>query len=580
MPSDAPHQPDERFHRRTQIAASGLVLFVALLICLIPKPENDLFFELRIGSDILHSHRLPHVDTYSWVNRGTRWDVPEWLAFVLFALAFRVGGFFGTWLLMVLLTLTTAWVVWVWLRRQMELPWAFLLTCLMLLALKDCLQERPYAFTYLLLAVSLMIVTCARDGRLRLLFWLLPLCILWTNLHQGVLVLIGLLLMYTLGDALTAAWLRFQGRLAEPPDLLADPVTWQNAEQGTWRLHVGRAWTMLGTALFCAIAGMVSPYGWRVYWNVFITLRNHTLMANVTEWNSAFTLPFTQWQPFLAIAVIVFGCLAFKGPLAPNNGGTGKDRPVPSGSPRIGGGGGRLAEIIAIAALLGEALLHARNIPLFAIGGLVIAAPHFTSAMKQVRQHLGLAPKPVRPGLLAAIFALLCVAALALVSFVDLRKAVGPRGYSPAGIGEAVAQEPSYPSKACAFMEAEKFPMHLRLLNDFEIGGYLMWRLPSEPVFIDGRLDVYVGRTFDDMLLLTHAGTSPARTALLQRYDFDCVLTTNRREADLFAANSLWQKVYSDPNGASSQHCRIFLRRRPEFAALITRCLRDRPISQ
>ena len=529
-------------------------MLVVVLLCLIPKPENDLFFELRTGSDILRFHRLPHVDTYSWVNRGTRWDVPEWLAFVLYALAFRMGGFFGTWLLLVLLTLLTAWTVWAWLRRHMEPAWAFLLTCLMLLALKDCLQERPYAFTYLLLPVSLILLTRARDGQSHRLIWLAPLVVLWANLHQGVLVLLGLLLVYALGDALTALRLCIQEAHAEPPDLLADPATWRSSQQGRWRLPARLAGRMLGTTALCAGAVMVSPYGWRVYWNVLITLRNHSLMASVTEWNSAFTLPLVQWQPFLAMAAVVFGSLALSRRRS-------------------------LAALLAVAALFGEALLHARNMPLFAVGGVVIAAPHFSAALQEVRQHLGLSPHPGRQGPLIAAFALLGVAALASVSFVELQKAIGPRGYSPAGIGEAVAQTPDYPEAACAFMETEGFPAHLRLLNDFETGGYLLWRLPAEPVFIDGRLDVYVGRTFDDMLLLTHAGASPARTALLRRYDFDCVLTTSRREANLFGADPQWRQVYSDPKAMSGPHSRIFLRRRPQFAALIGRCLRDRPPS-
>ena len=47
-----------------------LMTLIALLICLIPKPENDLFFELRIGTDILRTHHLPHYDFYSWTERG------------------------------------------------------------------------------------------------------------------------------------------------------------------------------------------------------------------------------------------------------------------------------------------------------------------------------------------------------------------------------------------------------------------------------------------------------------------------------------------------------------------------------
>ena len=517
------------------IAGTLLLAVIAVLICLIPKPENDLFFELRIGTDILHFHRLPHFDTYSWVNRGTRWDVPEWLAFVLYALAFRGGGFFGTWLLMALLTVAVAWAVWFWLTRSAGLAWAFLMTTLMLLAMKDCIQERPYAFTYLLLAVSLMILIRACAGRLRLLFWLLPLCAIWTNLHQGVLALILLLLVYSLGDAIAAGWLWRQG-----------------VEIERWQPLRARGWRILGTAAACACAGMISPYGWRVYWNVFITLRNHNLMANVTEWNPVTVLPVSQLQPFLAVVLLAFGTLALS-----------RNR--------------TLADFLAVTALLGQALLHVRDIPLFAIGSIIIVAPHFAASMQQIRRALGLSPTPAARPVLLTVFALLFVAAIALVSYVSLRRAIGPRGYSLEGIGEAVARLPGYPENACAFLQAEGFPPNLRLLNDFETGGFLMWRLPSEPVFIDGRLDVYVGQTFDAMLILARDPGSPVWQALVQQYDFDCIMTTSRREANAFAADPRWQLVYADPNG-SRQHCRILLRRRPEFAGLIARCLHDQPL--
>ena len=541
------------FGRVSLITGTLLIAVIAVLLCLIPKPENDLFFELRIGSDILRSGHLPHFDTYSWTNRGRRWDVPEWGAFALYALAFRAGGFFGTWLLMALLTVATAWTVWFWLARRLGLAPAFALTTLMLLAMSGCLQERPYAFTYLLLAVTLIILTQARQGRLRRLLWLPPLCLVWTNLHQGVTALVCLLLALALGDAVSAVWLRVRAARESPDLLAATTEEWKARDRAAADLRrsfVCRAWALLGTALACLGAGMVSPYGARVYWNVFITLRNHNLMANVTEWNSVATLPFVQLQPFLSVAVVAFGALALSRRRS-------------------------LADGFVLAALLGEALLHARGIPLFAIGSMVLVGTHWASAVQQMRRSLGLSPQPDSYRPLLALFALLFTVTIALVCVTSLQKAIGPRGYRPQGIGEAVAQEPSYPANACAFMDAEGFPSHLRLLNDFETGGYLMWRLPREPVFVDGRLDVYVGRTFDDMLILARDPGSPAWAALVRQYDFDCVLTTSRAQANAFAADPRWQIVYADPDGAAQQG-RILLRRRPEFGSLIIRCLRDR----
>ena len=515
-------------NRPALVAGTLLIALITALLCLMPKPENDLFFELRTGTEILTLHRLPHFDTYSWTNRGTRWDVPEWLAFALYALAFRVGGFFGTWLVLAVLTVVAGWLVWFRLRRIMGTASGFFLTTLMLLAMKDTLQERPYAFTYLLLAASMGILLTARDGRPKFLFWLPPLCVLWTNLHQGVLALVVLLFVYALGDAITAISSEQNGK---------------------------SAWRMLGTAAACTGAVMVSPYGWRVYWNVLITLRDRNLMANVTEWNPVTALPLTQLEPFLILAALAFGSLALSQKRS-------------------------LADTLAVAALFGQAVLHARNISLFAIGGTLILAPHLSSTIPGLRRALGLSPTPIPRPLFLSIFALLLVTTLSLVSFVSLRKEIGPRGYSRAGIGEAVAGLPGYPEDACAFMDAEKFPTNLRLLNGFETGGFLLWLRPAQLVFVDGRLDVYVGQTFDDMLVLARTPGSPAWAALVQRYDFDCVVTTHKQEADAFAADSSWELVYRDPKRPNRPRCRILLRRRPEFAGLIARCLAEKRVSE
>lgn len=511
-----------------------LAAVLAVLLCLFPKPENDLFFELRTGTDILNSGHLPHTDTYSWVRYGTPWTVPEWLAFVVYAAAFKVGGFFGTWLVLAGLTAATALVAYGWLARRAGRVWAFPLTALMLLGMKESVQERPYAYTYFLLAVSLPLVLRARAGRPRLLLWLLPICVLWTNLHQGVVVLVGLLFVFAAGDALTALGRGVSARQF-PPDLLTEAG---RAQEEAARRGVRAQWVSAGRMVLagtaCAGAAMVSPYGWHVYENIWVTLRSPSLMANVTEWNPATTLPLLQWQPFLLAAAVVFGSVAFS-----------RRR--------------NLADALVVLALFVEALLHARNIALFAVGGLIVAAPHFPSALSRARRALGL--RVTVPRWLPAAFALALVSLTALAAGVALRPALGPKGISPEGVGEAVVRLNDYPAQACAFMDAEKLPDNLRLLNDFETGGYLMWRRPRQRVFTDGRLDVYVGAAFDEMVTLNRMPGSPAWAALIKKYDFDAVLTSNPRQAAAFAARPDWTLVYEDSKRSGHPRFCLLLRR-------------------
>jgi hypothetical protein len=524
-----------------------LIVTAVLLVTLFPKPENDLFFELRIGTDILRTGHLPHSDIYSWINRGTRWDVPEWFSFVLYALAFRAGGFFGTWLLMASVIVAAVLVVWFWLLRRVGAAWAFLLTNLMLLAMSDCIQERPYVFTYLFLAVALAVFTEFRSspaapaiagirnrGRLHCLRLAL-IAVVWTNLHQGVVVLIGLLAVYGVGDM--AAALRSHMRSAD--------------DAGELRRRAGHTLALFAV---CGFAVMVSPYGWGVYRNIFVTLHDPTLMSSVTEWKPVTVLPVAQMQPFLLMTALICMSLALS-----------RKRNLP--------------DILAVAVLFLESLLHARNIALFAVGATVIGAPHFESALCLLRQRLPAARPALTRDLLLGLFSLFYVLTVALVACANLRKAAGFRGLSARGVGEAVARQPSYPAAACAFVRAEHFPGDLRLLNNFEIGGYLMWTLPGEPVFIDGRLDVYAGRTFDDMLVLARGRATPRWTDLIRRYDFDCVITTSKREATPFEQDPGWKLVYIDAKVPHHLRCRILLRRTARFQVLIARCERDRSTS-
>ncbi len=518
-------------NRTTWVAGALLTLLFALFVCLIPKPENDLFFILRTGDDILRTHALPRTDTYSWTNYGTRWDVPEWGAFVLFAQAFRVGQFFGTWALMAALTVAAALVVFGWLARRAGPGVAFSLTSLGLLTLSPCVQERPPAFSFVLLPLALMVLLYGRNGRPRVLLALPPLCALWANLHQGVLAFAALVAVYAAGDALARWW---QRRRQE----------WEDA-----RAKTARAGRMSVLALACAGAACVSPYGFGVYRTVFVTLHDRALMAGVTEWGPIYTVAWPSLLPFAVLAGCAFGALWL--------------------SPRRS-----LPDTLAVAALFMEAVLHARNMALFAVGSLMIIGPHI-GALTQERaflRQLGARHRPLFVG-----FAVLYAAMLLAVSVASVTQDAGPRGLTAEGVGEAVARVPRYPEGACAFMERERFPEGLRLLNSFENGGFVLWRLPLERVFIDGRLDVYAGRTFDDNLVLARAEDTPARAALMRRYDPDCVLTTRASVARAFAADPKWQLVYADADGLHSQHGRIFLRRRPQFAALAARCLRDRP---
>jgi hypothetical protein len=584
------------------VAGAIMIAAVVLLLCLVPEENRDFFWQVRTGSDILLTGRAPHADTYSWPCAGTPWYVPEWLMFALFALAFKAGAFFGTWMVKVVLALAFAMVVWFSLARRTRPLCALILTIAILMAMRLFIQERPYMVTYLLLAISLVIIESAREQRIQRMLWLPLIAVPWANLHQGVLVLPSILMAFAIGDGVYALWLRIQRRgaftplpqplspagkdgqgepashgvasgegraetssaptisresgielagalpVSEPPSALGEPAD-----------YARRALITAGTAVACCLTSMVSPYGPGLYENVYLIVNDPTVMKMVIEWSAVTAFPVTTFPGYYVLIVII--ALGYLGTREPRD---------------LGG-------LFAILGMFAESLLHVRNVPLFAITGTFIAARHVESTARTVSRWLGdrLRWRVPRVASLTVAAGLACLFLVVLANqcLAMLKQEIGPAGYSPEGIGEAVIGLDWFPIKACQFISSEQFPPNLRLYNDFGIGGYLIYVLPNEPVFMDGRNDVYSEQILRDYLDIRDLARPDRQNAAITHYALDCVITSKNTLAANFAERPDWALVYAD---SPSDYPRYFvlLRSRPEYADLITRCQRDCPALQ
>lgn len=102
------------------------------------------------------------------------------------------------------------------------------------------------------------------------------------------------------------------------------------------------------------------------------------------------------------------------------------------------------------------------------------------------------------------------------------------------------------PVKAVEFIKANHIsgPM----LNDYGLGGYLIWAAPEHPVFIDGRTDIYewsgVLGEFGEWATLQ---SDP--NALLQKYRIGfCLLNRQSPTAHVLPLMHEWKMVYADNN--------------------------------
>ena len=124
---------------------------------------------------------------------------------------------------------------------------------------------RPHVFTLVLLSISMAIIESDRRGaNPARIWWLVPITLVWTNLHGGFLILIALLGLASLGAAIEA-WIQ------KPA---AGSANWAPALR----------WSKLTAA--CAAVSLVNPYGWGLHLHVVEYLRSDWIRKVVQEFQS------------------------------------------------------------------------------------------------------------------------------------------------------------------------------------------------------------------------------------------------------------------------------------------------------
>jgi hypothetical protein len=244
-----------------------------------------------------------------------------------------------------------------------------------------------------------------------------------------------------------------------------------------------------------------------------------------------------------------------------------------------------ISEILVQAVFLTSMIQHNRNYPIWALSCSLLAAPHFRSALDRTFRRTIRRIAASQKGVLLSVacgIALIAMSAIASVRLLQQTRSLCPR-YGHGFVSDITMNEfmiARKPEQAVRFMQSLHFPFPMRLMTDYDDGGFLIFRLPLQPVFVDGREDLYLGPFLDrytDMVLdeVGRQGLSPNDDAFLQAFDFDGVLTGDPIIAGWAQAQPDMELVYADfPGTVTHGNHWIFLRRRPELAALIARCRR------
>src|SRR4030095_9551413 len=172
-----------------EIAALAALALLVVTLSVSPITNYDLFLHLKTGSVVLETGRVPQIDDYSALARGRPFVAHEWLSEVLFRVierGFGAQGFSALICLPSLVALSIAAALYGAARLLGASPALAvpLLAFAMLLAAAR-LQVAPYIFSYLMIALFLLLLAGRRAGRRIPLWSFLPLQVMWANLHGG-----------------------------------------------------------------------------------------------------------------------------------------------------------------------------------------------------------------------------------------------------------------------------------------------------------------------------------------------------------------------------------------------------------
>ncbi len=306
-------------------------LLVAMFVVFVPFTlassstsfnDGDVSWHIAAGQWIIAHRAVPNSDVFSLTMAGEQWVPIEWLAEVIYAGAFAIGGYGAVAAVVALALAALNLILFVHLRR-----WAgpgAILACLvgLTLVLVPFILARPHVLAWPLLAGWTVILLRAREHGNAPPLWAALLMLAWANLHGS----------WALGAVIAAGF-------------AAEAMI-----EARWERKVIVGWAKFGLA--SVVAALANPNGIDGFLHPLFVSQMQTL-ALIVEWRPSdpARTPF-----FFAVLVIAIAAALWRGP--------------------------RLAPVraVMIAGLIGLTLFQMRHQSVLAIVAILLAAEPFAWA--------------------------------------------------------------------------------------------------------------------------------------------------------------------------------------------------------
>lgn len=463
-----------------RIVAMALIVATALL-AVRGTLDPDMWWHIRTGEWILENG-IPHTDVFSYTVPGNEWVTHEWVSQLVIYGIYSIAGLKGLMLAFAAVVLFLCLLV----ARTFQAGPLLKAVLIMLMARTALVAfgARPQLFSLVMVAAFVLVIEgVRRQGRPAGTLWLLlPLGVLWVNLHSGYLVGVVLVLVYLIGDAAESRWGSSSNALA-PRQL--------------------KSLGLVTIAVF--LAGALNPNGVRMWSYPFDTL-NARSSEFIAEWQSPDLQDPTYW-PFLLLAGL--GVLAFiYTPTKP-----------------------QITELLLFGGTAFAGLYSLRHIAIFAVVATPIVGRHLIGALGPTRFGAVATGEKDRELAVPLVgVALMGVLLFAGFSAVNTRLSKNDE--------HVVA---SYPVAAVDFLESEGLS-EVRGFNNYGWGGYLIFR--GHEVFIDGRADVYEDE-FSERYLGVASGRTWEQEFTRLGVEW-ALIPPDDRLTPILDAHPAWELIYDD----------------------------------
>jgi len=478
-----------------------LILYIVLTYSLlivgfyhpISEMTQDLGRHILTGEIILKTFSVPGINLFSYTNPSFPFLNHHWLSEIVFYLTFVFFSFPGLFALKLLLILTSFSLIFIYAIRRGERIVVILASILYLRILFERTHIRPELFSFLFIALFIVVLYKFREKSTRFILTLVLIQFVWVNSHIYFIIGISIAALFLL-DEISRNYIKLSQKKYE---ILSPRII-------TLGLFLcGLLLSSLANPHF--FSGLVYPF--HVFDNYGYSIEENQNIFFLWEYSQKATIAF-----FALSSTLLFVFLLITGKKA------------------------RLIDWLLAICFTLLAILHIRNFPLFVFATFIPFVHAATITYQKFNVKKLFSHSLVLNGL-AALF-LMCLLVWQIVVVSNEKRF----GYSVLPGAQ----------KGADFFIKQK--LQGPIFNNFDIGSYLEYRLyPKELVFIDGRPEAYPASFFSKVYIPLQENSYEFER-FSKQYNFNTIFFSHTDQTPwagtflkTITKNKQWKMVYLDP---------------------------------